>query len=39
MNIEQVYRQFKFMGENCDLEIEFRLRHCYVQNREKVFFS
>ena len=25
------------MQENCDLKIEFRLRHCYVHKREKVF--
>ena len=25
------------MRENCNLEIEFRLRHCYVHKREKVF--
>ena len=24
------------MQENCDLKIEFRLRHCYVHKREKV---
>ena len=25
------------MQENYDLKIEFRLRHCYVHKREKVF--
>ena len=25
------------MRENCNIEIEFRLRHCYVHKRVKVF--
>lgn len=35
MNIENVCRHFKFMQENCDLEIQFYLKHCYVHKREK----
>lgn len=35
MNIEQVCRHFKLLRENCDLEIEFQLKHCYVHKCEK----
>ena len=35
MNTEQVCRYFKLLQENCDLKIEFRLKHCYVYKREK----
>lgn len=35
MNIENVCRHFKLMQENCDLEIQFYLKHCYVHKREK----
>ena len=35
MNIEQFCRHFKLLRENCDLEIEFHLKHCYVHKRGK----
>ena len=36
MNIEQVCRHFKLLRENCDIEIEFRLKYCYIHKCEKV---
>lgn len=36
MNIEQFCIHFKLLRENCDLEIEFHLKHCYVHKREKI---
>ena len=34
-NIEYVCRHFKLMRENCDLDIDFTLRECFVHKREK----
>ena len=34
-NIDHVCRHFKLMGENCDVNIYFTLRECFVHKREK----
>ena len=39
MDIECVCRQFKLLRENCDLEIDFRLKHCYVYKVRRFLFS
>ena len=36
MNIEYVCRHLKLLRENCDLEIDFRIKNCYVHKREMV---
>ena len=37
MNIEQVYRHFKLLRKNCDLDL--RLKHYYIHKCEKVLAS